>query len=93
MWHGWELNSLITFHTGNPYIPVATSNTSGNGEYADPADATGVSPYAGVSHSIVNGLVQWFNPAAFVNAPQGQYGTLRRGNISIPDTAISTSRL
>jgi hypothetical protein len=82
--HGWELNSLITFHTGNPYTPVASSNTSGNGEYADRADATGVSPYAGVSHAIVNGLVQWFNPAAFADPPQGQYGTLRRGQYFNP---------
>lgn len=82
--HGWELNSLISFHTGNPYSPVSSSNTSGNGEYADRADATGVSPYAGVSHSIVNGLVQWFNPAAFTDPPQGQYGTLRRGQYFNP---------
>jgi len=82
--HGWELNSLIAFHTGNPYTPVASSNTSGNGEYADRADATGVDPYSGVSHSIVNGLVQWFNPAAFTDPPAGQYGTLRRGQYFNP---------
>ena len=82
--HGWELNSLITFHTGNPYTPVATENTSGNGEFADRADATGLNPYAGVSHQIVNGLVQWFNPAAFVNPAQDQYGTLRRGQYFNP---------
>jgi Carboxypeptidase regulatory-like domain len=82
--HGWELNSLISFHTGNPYTPVSSSNSSGNGEYADRADATGVNPYAGVSHNIVNGLVQWFNPAAFTDPAQGQYGTLRRGQYFNP---------
>lgn len=85
--HGWELNSLISFHTGNPYTPVSTSNTSGNGEFADRADATAINPYGGVSHKIVNGLVQWFNPAAFVNPPQGLYGNLRRGQYFNPGYA------
>lgn len=82
--HGWELNALMIFHTGNPYTPVASANTSGNGEYADRADATGLNPYAGVSHKIVNGVVQWFNPDAFADPPQGQYGTVRRGQYFNP---------
>jgi hypothetical protein len=85
--HGWELNSLLTIHTGNPYTHVASSNTSGNGEYADRADATGLSPYAGVSHAIVNGVVQWFNPEAFADPATGQYGTLRRGQYFNPGYA------
>ncbi|MGD0417600.1 MAG: TonB-dependent receptor [Terriglobales bacterium] len=83
--HGWQLNGGLTFHGGQPFTVVASSNQSGNGENADRADAVpGVSPFAGVSHSIVNGVVQWFNPAAFVDPPQGQYGTTTRGQYRNP---------
>ena len=35
-------------------------------------------PFAGVSHSIVNGKVTWVNPSAFVAAAKGTYGNERR---------------
>ncbi len=83
--HGWQLNSGLNFHGGQPYTVVASTNTSGNGEFADRADPVpGVNPYTGVSHSVSNGLVQWFNPAAFQDPPQGQYGTERRGQYFNP---------
>jgi hypothetical protein len=81
---GWQLNSGLYFHSGPSYTVLASSNTSGNGEYADRADTTGTSPYAGVTHKIVNGVVQWFNPAAFADPPVGQYGTTRRGQYTSP---------
>ncbi len=77
--HGWQLNSIVNLHGGQPYTVAASTNSSGNGEFNDRADAVpGVDPYAGVSHKIVDGVAQWFNPAAFVDPPQGQYGTTRR---------------
>jgi hypothetical protein len=83
--HGWQLNSGMNFHTGQPYSVLASTNTSGNGEFADRADVVpGVNPYAGVSHSVINGAVQWFNSAAFTDPPQGQYGTQRRGQYFNP---------
>jgi Carboxypeptidase regulatory-like domain len=82
--HGWQLNSGLYFHTGQPFTVLAGTNASGNGENADRADTTGISPFAGVSHSISNGLVQWFNPAAFADPPSGQYGTTRRGEYPNP---------
>ena len=85
MSHGWELNSELNFHSGQPYTVLASTNTSGNGEFSDRADVVpGISPYAGVSHAVVDGVVQWFNPAAFQDPSQGQYGTERRGQYFNP---------
>ena len=80
---GWELHSAFSFHGGQPYTVVASSNTSGNGENADRANLVG-NPYAGVSHKIVGGVVTWFSPTAFVNPAPGQYGTTRRGQFYNP---------
>jgi Carboxypeptidase regulatory-like domain/TonB dependent receptor len=77
--HGWQVNSALNFHGGQPYTVTASTNPSGNGEFNDRANAVpGTNPYAGISHKIVDGVAQWFNPAAFVDPPQGQYGTTRR---------------
>jgi hypothetical protein len=88
--HGWQLNSALNFHGGQPYTVVASTNSSGNGEFADRADVIpGVNPYAGLSHKVVDGVVQWFIPfgspgSAFTDPPQGQYGTERRNQYYNP---------
>ena len=53
--HGWSVNSLMTFHGGQPLDQVRTGY-----------DIIG-DPFAGVSHSFSKTLpgVQWINPAAF----------------------------
>jgi hypothetical protein len=81
--NGWQIDDQLTFRGGEPFTVGATSNTSGNGEYADRANQIG-DPFAGVSHNIVNGVVTWFNPAAFANPAPGTYGTSRRGQYSSP---------
>jgi hypothetical protein len=81
--NGWEFHSGFSFHGGQPYTVLASSNTSGNGENADRADLVG-KPYAGVSHKIVGGVVTWFSPTAFADPPAGQYGTTRRGQFYNP---------
>ena len=82
--HGWEVNSGFTFHGGTPYTVIASQNVSGNGDNADRAIQVIANPLAGVSHSIVNGSVQWFNPSAFVDPPSGKYSPTRRGQNSNP---------
>jgi hypothetical protein len=81
---GWELNSGFSFHGGTPYTVTSASNPSGNGESADRAVQVMSNPNQGVSHAIVGGSVQWFNPSAFVDAPLGQYSPTRRGQNSNP---------
>ena len=76
--HGWEVNSGFSFHGGTPYTVDASNNVSGNGDNADRAVQVLRNPNA-VSHAIVGGSVQWFNPAAFVDPAPGTYSPTRRG--------------
>jgi Carboxypeptidase regulatory-like domain/TonB dependent receptor len=82
---GWQLNSLLNFHGGQPFtVYSSNSGGSGNGEYAERADFNpGVSPYAGVSHSVQGTAssgyyVNWLNPNAFVPSANGAYGNTPR---------------
>ncbi len=77
--NGWELSSGIAIHGGTPYTVTSTNNPSGNGESADRAVQVVASPSAGISHAISGGVVNWFSPTAFVDAPAGQYSPTRRG--------------
>jgi hypothetical protein len=81
---GWEVNSGFSFHGGTPYTVTSSGNPSMNGEGADRAVQVIRFPSAGISHAIVDGSVQWFNPAAFVDcnsspAVQCTYSPTRRG--------------
>jgi hypothetical protein len=76
--HGWELTSGFSFHGGTPYTVTASENVSGNGDNADRAVQVLANPNR-VSHAIVGGSVQWFDPTAFVNPAAGTYSPTRRG--------------
>jgi hypothetical protein len=69
--HGWQVNSLLTFHGGQPTDEVRLG-----------LDLVG-NPYSGVSHSFSKSGVQWVNPAAFA-VPASGFGTLRRNQIYGP---------
>ncbi|AXC15244.1 Oar protein [Acidisarcina polymorpha] len=78
---GWEFNSAWSFHGGTPYTVTSSSNPSGNGESADRAVQVVANPNAephGIG-AVSPGVVQWFVPGAFVDAPTGQYSPTRRG--------------
>jgi Carboxypeptidase regulatory-like domain len=66
--HGWSVNSLMTFHGGQPLDGVRTG-------YSEIAN-----PFAGVSHAFNKAGVTWINPAAFVAGG----GNLRRNQIYGP---------
>ena len=90
--NGWQLNSLLSFHSGQPYTVYTGEDSSGTGEGEDRVDETGLSPYAGASKSIqtVNGTrqVQWVTSGAFADplATYGTYsfGTMRRNQLNAP---------
>ncbi len=84
---GWELNSALSLHGGQPFSVVANSDELGNGDNADRAMVTGINPFAGVSHAIVNGSAQWFNSAAFSEPAPGQISNQRRNQYSNPGFA------
>ena len=80
-WHflskGWQLNSLLTFHSGNPFSVFSSADTSGTSDNVQRADAVpGVSPYAGFKQSKIN--ANWLNPDAFVDAAPGTFGNTGR---------------
>ncbi|MGB6687741.1 MAG: carboxypeptidase-like regulatory domain-containing protein [Terracidiphilus sp.] len=95
---GWEVNSGFSFHGGTPYTVVSANNPSNNGEFADRAVQVVKNPETGVSHSITDGVVQWFSPTAFVDcgssaSVQCTYSPTRRGQnynpgYSAVDTAV-----
>jgi hypothetical protein len=75
--HGWQLNSLLSFHTGQPFNITGGSSRPGYDLIGD--------PFAGVSHSFsaANGGEQWVNPAMFVKTPTS-LGNLSRNKFYGP---------
>ena len=80
---GWQLNSLLSFSTGQPYTVTSGRNTSGTGENQDRAQLVG-DPYSNVPADIANKAVYWFNPAAFAQPANGTYGNLGRNALRRP---------
>jgi hypothetical protein len=77
----------MSFRTGLPFTVHAATDTSGTGENTDRGDQIG-NAYEGVSHFLVShSYVQWVNPAAFQNPPQGSFGTMGRNQLTGPGFA------
>ncbi|HEX3351416.1 MAG TPA: TonB-dependent receptor [Terriglobales bacterium] len=77
--HGWQVNSLLSFHTGQPFNITGGYNRPG-------CDLVG-DPFAGVSHtfSAAAGGEQWVNPAAFnCSTPTTFLGNLSRNKFYAP---------
>ena len=77
--HGWQVNSLLSFHTGQPFNITGGFNRPG-------CDLVG-DPFAGVSHtfSAAAGGEQWVNPAAFnCSTPTTFLGNLSRNKFYAP---------
>jgi outer membrane receptor protein involved in Fe transport len=74
---GWQVNSLLSFHTGLPFSVYSSADTSGTDDENQRANyVPGVSPYAGFKQEKVN--ANWLNPAAFVDAAPGTFGDTKR---------------
>ncbi|HTB98421.1 MAG TPA: TonB-dependent receptor [Terracidiphilus sp.] len=80
---GWELNSLMTFHGGLPFSVYSSADTSGTNDGNQRANLVpGVNPYTGFRKGGVD--ANWLNPAAFVDAPAGTWGTTARNEFYGP---------
>jgi hypothetical protein len=77
--HGWQVNSLLSFHTGQPFNITGGLSRPG-------CDLVG-DPFAGVNHtfSAAAGGEQWVNPAAFnCSSPTTFLGNLTRNKFYAP---------
>lgn len=75
---GWQLHTLMTFHTGEPFDVLSGTNRSLSLDNRDRADLVG-DPYANVpARATPFGAVPYFNPAAFALAATGTFGNLGR---------------
>jgi hypothetical protein len=81
--NGWELNTVITLKGGQPINLFTGTDTTGENEFTQRPNIV-ANPFAGVSHKIQNGIVQWFNPAAFSDPAAGTYGNFTRNSIFGP---------
>lgn len=73
--NGWVVNSLLSFHGGQPFTVHASGDVSGTGEGNDRAVQIG-NPRAGYLGQHPNG--NWLDPAAFADPAAGTFGTTRR---------------
>ncbi|HWO37035.1 MAG TPA: TonB-dependent receptor [Candidatus Acidoferrum sp.] len=75
--NGWELSSLVSLHTGQPFTVFSSKDTTGTGEGVQRADLIG-DPFVGVSHKFNKSGVTWLNPAAFADPAPGTFGNSGR---------------
>ena len=81
---GWQLNTLMTFHTGEPVDVLSGANRSGSLDNRDRADLVS-DPFGGVaSRATPFGAIPYLNPAAFRLATAGTFGNLGRNIIYGP---------
>jgi outer membrane receptor protein involved in Fe transport len=73
--NGWQLNSLLSFHGGQPFTVHASGDISGTNEGNDRAVQIGAitKGYQGQ-----NPNANWLNPAAFTDSSPGTFGSTRR---------------
>jgi hypothetical protein len=84
---GWQANSFLYIRTGRPVLIKASSDTSGTLEGTQRANIVG-DPFQGESHDFTTGQsLRWFNPAAFVNPPNGTFGTMQKDSVFGPGFA------
>ena len=74
---GWQVNTLLTFSTGQPINILAGTNVSGTGENQDRVNVVG-DPFADVPVLTGTTAVQYLNPAAFAKPAAGTFGNIGR---------------
>ncbi|MDR3740550.1 MAG: TonB-dependent receptor [Terracidiphilus sp.] len=82
--NGWQLNSLFSFHSGQPFTVYTGDDTSGTGEGADrPNQVAGLSVTG--DRKLSGGVEQYFTNAtgAYVS-PSNAFGTLGRNSLVAP---------
>jgi len=79
---GWQVSGIFTYQSGFPVSPRVSFDNSQTLTYADrPNVVPGVPLFPAGTHD----PSLWFNPAAFVVAPTGQFGNAGKGIIQGPN--------
>jgi hypothetical protein len=79
---GWEISGIFTYQGGFPVTPLVSGDNSQTLTYADrPNIILGAPIFLPQNHD----PSQWFNPAAFMVAPLGQYGNAAKGIVRGPN--------
>jgi len=76
---GWQTSGTVVLQTGNPFSVYGDQANWSLAGTTFPNRAAGVPLY--VSNKGING---WFNPAAFLKAPDGTWGDVRRNSLYGP---------
>lgn len=80
---GWQVSSLLSFHTGQPLFITTANDNTGTNELVQRPNLVG-NPFAGVSHEFSKSGVQWINPGAFALPAPGTFGNLSRNKFYGP---------
>jgi TonB dependent receptor len=75
---GWQISGILIVASGNPFQVYATDNTYQNAGSQYP-NWSGVSPRP--AH---RGIAEWYNPAAFTNPGNGNFGNSGRNQLTGP---------
>jgi hypothetical protein len=80
--NGWQVNSLISFHGGEPFtVRNRSLDNSGTGDKTQfAALVSGQNPRRNITPSGVSTKVQWLNTAAFAAPAAGTYSLSQRRN-------------
>jgi len=76
---GWQVTNIMSLSSGFPRDPASGQDRAGTGSTNRPDVVSGQDPNSGP-----NTIQQWFNTAAFVLQPQGEYGNAVRNSIVGP---------
>jgi hypothetical protein len=78
---GWQLNALITAHSGEPIDLLSGTNRSGVNDNRDRLDVVGDWRSGVPARATAFSAVPYFNPAAFRTAATGTFGNIGRNAI------------
>lgn len=81
---GWQLNALLTAHSGEPLDLLSGTNRSGTLDNRDRVDVVGDWASGVPSRATPYSAVPWFNPAAFRSATAGTWGNIGRDALRGP---------
>ena len=81
---GWQLNALMTAHTGEPLDLISGTNRSGTLDNRDRVDVVGEAFSGVASRATPFGPVPYFNGRAFTAAATGTWGNIGRDSIYGP---------